>query len=333
MRYFFIAIAFGLAACGQMPSHSTMAEPVAALPDGPIQKCMNLGSALEAPFEGEWGYVVRRADLERLKQAGFDTVRLPVRWSVHTSETYPYAIDRDMLTRVDEIVGWAEEIGLNIIVNVHHFDALNEDPDTHEPRLEAIWDQLSTHYAGTSDHLIFETLNEPHTNMTTARTDVMNRKLLSRIRSDHPDRWVILGTAFWGNLSALEESDPPYDRRAMLTYHEYSPFEFTHQGASWSDAKETGIRWGTRKDVAEMLSELDKAVAVENRTRMPVFVGEFGVYQGVPMEQRARWTRTLRRGMEDRGLAWCHWDFAGSLNVYDVEKEAWLPDLKAALLD
>jgi endoglucanase len=294
---------------------------------------MNLGSALEAPVEGEWGYMVRRTDLERLKEAGFDTVRLPVRWSVHTAETYPFKIDPNLFARVDEIVSWAEEIGLQIIVNVHHFDALNEDPDTHEPRLEAIWDQIATHYAGAPDHLIFETLNEPHTNMTIARTDIMNRKLLDRIRADHPERWVILGTGFWGNLSALEESDPPFDPRAMLTYHEYSPFEFTHQGVSWADAKDTGIRWGTRKDVTEMLSELDKAVRVENRKGMPVFVGEFGVYQGVPMEQRARWTRTLRQGMEARGLAWCHWDFAGSLKVYDVEREAWLPDLKAALLD
>ena len=333
MRPFFIALAVCVSACGQIPSQPISADPAMPVAVAPIERCMNLGSALEAPEEGEWGYMVRRADLVRLKEAGFDTVRLPVRWSVHTSETAPYEIDPSIMARVDEIVGWAEEIGLQIIVNVHHFVALNEDPETHEPRLEAIWDQLATHYAGAAEHLIFETLNEPHTKMTIARTDIMNRHLLDRIRADHPDRWVILGTAFWGNLSALEESDPPYDVRAMLTYHEYSPFEFTHQGASWADVKETGIRWGTREDVTEMLAELDKAVRVQSRKGMPVFVGEFGVYQGVPIEQRARWTRTLRQGMEARGLSWCHWDFAGSLNVYDVEQEAWLPELKAALLD
>ena len=93
------------------------------------------------------------------------------------------------------------------------------------------------------------------------------------------------------------------------------------------------MRWGTRDDVAEMMAELDKAVMVQNRTRMPVFVGEFGVYKGVPIEQRSRWTRSMRTGLEDRGLAWCYWDFAGSLNVYDVETESWLPEIKSALLD
>ena len=82
-----------------------------------------------------------------------------------------------------------------------------------------------------------------------------------------------------------------------------------------------------------MMQNLGKAVAVQTRTRMPVFVGEFGVYDGVPIEQRARWVRTLREGLEERGLAWCHWDFAGSLHAYNLEQEKWIPEIKAALLD
>lgn len=333
MRHGLVAAAILLAGCGTATETAAAPEPNRELVQAPISRCMNLGSALEAPSEGEWGYVVRRADLARLKEAGFDTIRLPVRWSVHTDAAAPYSIDPAFLARVDEIMTWAEEIGLQIIVNVHHYDAMNEDPDTHEPRLEAIWDQLSTHFADAPDTVIFETINEPHTNMTTARTDALNKRLLERLRTEHPDRWIILGTAFWGNLSALEDSRPDYDPHVMLTYHDYSPFEFTHQGAGWTDQTKTGVRWGTRDDVAEMQRELDKALDVQIRTRMPVFVGEFGVYQGVPIEQRARWTRAMRVGLETRGLGWCYWDFAGSLKVYDVETEAWLPEIKSALLD
>lgn len=333
MRFSVFGLALCLMACGTSETEMTPAAPDVPIAQAPISRCMNMGSALEAPREGEWGYTVRRDDLARVKEAGFDTVRLPVRWSAHTAENPPYEIDQDLLARVDEVRGWTEEVDLNVIVNVHHYDALNEAPDEHEPRLEAIWDQLASHYAGAPSSLIFETINEPHTKMDTARTDALNKRVLARIREDHPERWVILGTAFWGNLSALEESRPGYDPNVMLTYHEYSPFDFTHQGAPWADTNAKDVRWGTRKDISEMISELDKVVEVQERTRMPVFVGEFGVYEGVPTEHRARWIRTLREGFEARGLAWCHWDFAGSLKTYDTEREAWLPEVKAALLD
>lgn len=323
----------GLAACQPVAVTEAQIDESLPIATSPISRCINMGSALEAPNEGEWGYVVQQAHLAEIKAAGFDTIRLPVRWSVHADLQAPYQIDPALLARVDEILGWAYALDLNVVLNVHHYDALNEDPDTHEPRLDAIWDQLAAHYAGAPESLIFETLNEPHTNMTTARTDAMNQRVLARLRTDHPDRWVILGTAFWGNLSALEDSRPGYDPRVMLTYHDYSPFEFTHQGAGWTDQTKTGVRWGTRADVEEMMTELDKAVAVQERIRMPVFVGEFGVYQGVPIEQRARWTKSMRSGLEARGLSWCYWDFAGSLKAYDADTDMWLPEIKSALLD
>ncbi len=330
MRKVLLALGLILAGCvnvSDVGSRSYVAV------DSPISRCMNMGSALEAVYEGQWGYTVRRSDLVRLKRAGFDTIRLPVRWTVHAEREAPYTIDPAMLARVDEIVGWANEIGLNIIVNVHHFSGLNSDPDRNEPRLEGLWDQLSHHYAGAPDNLIFETINEPHRKMTVARTDAINARLLQRIRQDHPDRWVILGTADWGQLSALINSNPVAAERVMLTYHDYIPFDFTHQGAHWTDRKETGLRWGSRSDRATMKRRLDAAQAVQSESGMPVFVGEFGVFQKVPVRQRARWTKALRKGIEARGMSWCYWDFAGELKAYDVEAEAWIPQLKSALLD
>lgn len=333
MRHWILAALLTLAACGTASDAEPGLDTDIPIATSPIARCMNLGSALEAPHEGEWGYVIERQDLAELKAAGFDTVRLPVRWSAHADDTAPYTIDPALLARVDEIVAWADQIGLQIIVNVHHYDALNEDPDAHEPRLEAIWDQLSSHFANAPSAVMFETINEPHTEMTTARTDALNRRLLARLRAEHPQRWVILGTAFWGNLNALEESEPDYDPKVLLTYHDYSPFEFTHQGAPWTTETKTGLRWGTRVDSQAMMKDLDAALSVQERTRMPVFVGEFGVYEGVPIEHRARWTQAMRTGLEARGLGWCYWDFAGSLKAYDKTNETWLPEIKAALLE
>lgn len=333
MRRLLLALSLLVGSCVQVDYRSSTVKPRPPLQASPISRCMNLGSALEAPSEGQWGYTVRRKDLALLRSAGFDTIRLPVRWSIYASQTAPYEIEPEIFRRVDQIVRWADQLGLNIIVNVHHFSGLNQNPDEHEPRLEAIWDQLASHYADAPDTLIFETINEPNDEMSVARTDAMNARLLERIRRDHPDRWVILGTADWGSLNGLQESDPTYARNVILTYHEYHPFDFTHQGAPWTHVKETGRRWGSRSEKRTMKSRLDAAQMVQSESGMPVFLGEFGVFQDVPVKQRAKWTKTLREGIETRGMSWCYWDFAGELNVYDVDSESWIPEIRSALLD
>lgn len=335
MRSIILGLAMVAASCAPAIEDAKAEQTRLPLATSPIQRCMNLGNALDSPRkEGEWGYTVRRSDMELLKDEGFDTVRLPIRWSTRMGSAPPYAIDAGFLARVDEIVRWAGEIGLNIIVNVHHYEELSERPDIHERRLEALWDQLAHHYATAPKFVIFETINEPYGAMTVKRTSALNKRLLDRIRQDNPDRWVILGTANWGNLDGLTKSSPPYDPRAILTYHDYSPFEFTHQGAFWAEpVRPTGVRWGSRKDIANMASDLDKALSAQNRFGMPVFVGEFGVYEEVPIAQRALWTRAMREGLESRGMGWCHWDFATTLKAYDQSTETWLPEIKAALLE
>lgn len=335
MRRLICGLAFMMGACAPAVDTATADQSRKPVAQSPIQKCMNLGGALESERrEGEWGYTIRKEDMQRLKTAGFDTVRVPIRWTTRMGSAPPYAIDADFLARVDEVVRWAGQTGLNIIINVHHYTELNERPDVHEKRLEALWDQLAYHYATAPDFVIFETINEPYDAMTVKRTDALNKRLLDRIRQDNPDRWVILGTANWGNLDGLRKSSPPYDPRAILTYHDYSPFEFTHQGAFWAEpVRPMGVRWGSRKDIANMASDLDKALDAQNRHGMPVFVGEFGVYEEVPAEQRARWTRAMREGLESRGMGWCYWDYATTLKAYDQVEEAWLPEIRAALLD
>ena len=334
MKWMFGLAVLALCACSASQP-TAEAAPETPIASSPIQRCMNLGNALDSPRrEGEWGYTIRRADMQRLKDAGFDTVRLPIRWSTRAGQNAPYTIDPDFLSRVDEVVRWGGEIGLNVIINVHHYEELSDRPDLHETRLEGIWDQLAYHYANAPDFLIFEVVNEPYDAMTVKRTDALNQRVLARIRQDNPDRWVILATANWGNLDGLLKSKPVYDPRAILTYHDYDPFEFTHQGAFWAEpVRPMGVDWGNREDYVRLAKGLDRALAFQDKHRMPVFIGEFGVYEKVPTDLRAKWIRALREGAETRGMGWCHWDWGTTLKVYDLEREEWLPEIKAALLD
>src|SRR5258708_5592969 len=52
-----------------------------------LRRGMNLGNALDAPNEGAWGVVLGASDFVAARQAGFDHVRLPVRFSAHAASS------------------------------------------------------------------------------------------------------------------------------------------------------------------------------------------------------------------------------------------------------
>src|SRR5207237_8706804 len=121
----------------------------------------NLANALEAPKEGEWGVKLKAEYFKAIKKAGFATVRLPVRWSAHAGKDAPYAIDPKFAERVDWAIDQALANRLNIIVNVHHYEEMDVDPDKQLPRLTAIWEQIATRYKDRPASGYFELLNAP----------------------------------------------------------------------------------------------------------------------------------------------------------------------------
>ena len=302
------------------------------IPAVPVQRCMNLSGAMEAPYEGLWGYTIREVDLKRIKSAGFDTVRFPVKWRLIDSRNGP-RIDPKQLARVDEVIFQALNLDLKIILNVHHYRDLFRDPDKHEPNIAAIWQQLSARYANFSHDLIFELVNEPTQKMTIERTDKLNRRLLSIVRETNPNRWVLFGTAQWGSLHGMLKSDPPYDPKAIIGFHYYEPFDFTHQGASFSDnPPPTGTSWGTSSDRASMREDFLAATKFRESHGMPLILGEFGVYEDVPLNLRAEWTHAVRTEAELAGFGWCYWGFGTTFKSFDQNKQAWIRPILRALI-
>src|SRR5258708_1696487 len=77
-------------AAENQPTASTSSDIHAA--NKKLGRGINLGNALEAPKEGEWGVKLKPEYFQAIKKAGFDTVRLPVKWSAHAQQEAPYTI-------------------------------------------------------------------------------------------------------------------------------------------------------------------------------------------------------------------------------------------------
>ena len=289
--------------------------------DGPppnLGRGINLGNKLEAPTEGDWGAPIEARMLTTIRDGGFATVRIPTRWSAHADTAAPYAIDPTFLNRVVWVLDQSLAAGLMVVLNIHHYDEIFRDPPGQRDRFLALWQQIATRFREYPDALVFEVLNEPHDNLTAELWNDLLRDALAVIRQTNPDRYVVLGTAEWGGVGAMDRLQLPADDRLIFTFHYYNPFAFTHQGAEWVTGSDAwlGTRWGTAQDSAAVRNDFNDVASWAAQHEVPVFMGEFGAYSRAAMDDRVAWTAFVAREAERRGFSWAYWEFDAGFGAY-----------------
>jgi endoglucanase len=322
----------------QLASHHCFAQPSNSLSmteaNQRLGRGMNLGNFLEVPAGENWAIPIDVSHLQIIKKAGFDSVRLPVKWSEHAAASSPYSIDESFAKRVDAIIDGAEKVGLNVVLNIHHYYDLDEAPKKHTDRFVAIWKQLANRYKQRGDFLYFELNNEPHENLNDHWNDVLKLGL-SAVRETNPTRPVIIGPPFWNGIWALPKLTLPEDDHLIVTVHMYNPFEFTHQGATWSGPEVESIRnrsFGSAEEIAKVREELKQAADWGKANNVPIYVGEFGAYSLAPQASRVKWTQTVVQACEDMDLSWSYWEFGAGFGAYNMETKQWRDDLLNALI-
>ena len=297
---------------------------------------INFGNTLEAPNEGEWGFKIEEKHIEAIKNAGFDYIRLPIRWNAHAEWAAPYTIDPTFFTRIDEIVGWALKRGLKISINIHHYEEMASDPWANEERFIGLWMQIAEHYQNYPPELVFELMNEPNNQMNAALWNFIQNRALSVVRTSNPTRDVIIGPIMWNSYEWLNTLDlPPNDPHIIATFHYYLPFEFTHQGAEWVEGSDDflGSQWtGSAAEQANIRAHFDVAQAWAERHNVPILLGEFGAYSKAPQDSRLRWMSFVAREAEARRFAWAYWEFGAGFSLYDLETDQWRSDMLKALI-
>ncbi len=297
---------------------------------------VNLGNALESPRGQSWGVVLKAEYFPQIKQAGFDSVRIPIRWSANAQKSAPFKIEEAFFQRVDRAVEAALAAGLVAVVNMHHYDEIFQTPAEHKERFIQLWKQIARHYQDYPDRLFFELLNEPHQNLTHTLWNIYLRDTLKAVRESNPDRIVIVGPADWNNVAQLPSLElPPDDRQLIVTFHYYKPFPFTHQGAGWvkGSRRWLGTSWsGTGEEKQAIDDDLDGAVQWAKKENRPLYLGEFGAYSKADLESRVRWTSYLRAAAEQRGVSWAYWEFAASFGIYDRQRNVWRQELLSSLI-
>lgn len=275
----------------------------------------NLGNTLEstcdwidnptpAQFETAWGNpITTKAMIDAVKDAGFNTVRVPVSWGQKMDENY--TVSAEWMDRVNEVVDYVIDNDMYCILNVHHDNdwlvPTYEKYDGAVEQLTALWAQISERFKNYDEKLIFETMNEPRlvgtdlewTGGNAEARDCINKfnaAALDTIRESGGNnalRYVMLPTyAASASTTTLGDFVVPDDPRAIVSIHAYSPYFFALAN---NDVPGSTDKWGTDADKAQLKQEMkmiyDKFIAND----IAVIIGEFGAMNKENTEARTAW--------------------------------------------
>lgn len=285
----------------------------------------NLGNHFDAQKNGVSGETLwgndkaTQATFDKVKAAGFTTVRIPVTWMGHIGEAPEYKIEDAWLDRVAEVVGYAEKAGLNVIVNMHHDGADSKwwldiktaalNPEVHEQikaQVKAMWGQIAAKFSDKGDFLVFEAFNEIHDGgwgWGANRTDEgkqynclneWNQTFVDAVRGaggKNADR--ILGIpAYCTNTDiAIESLVMPKDSqegRLMVSVHCYDPYDYTlaAKRSEWGHTADASKKCpgDNEGDLKTVFEKLYVNFVSEN---IPVYMGEFGCVNRATVREQA----------------------------------------------
>lgn len=322
-------------------------------------KGINLGAFFEVPWEGANGSDFSKVQkvARKIVDAGFDHVRLPIRWTNYMSTDSSGIIDPTFLSKVTSAVDTFLLNNLVVIINFHHYrqlegdsldnsgsplflgDPLNVAAGDVRPRLLNGWRQVATAFLGYGPALMFEAYNEAHglldetdTNSQSTRWSLFYPTILDAIREIDTTRTILFGGSNYNNTDALNWMTPPstsYNPLA-LTYHNYLPVTHSHQGV---DGRPTGITL-QGSDRVHMRASNFSAKYYAETLGYTAHLGEFGTVNYATDQILA--VAVQRYEAELAGNGWCLWtDWAnpnpGAFNVMDATTLEWYPGLLDAL--
>lgn len=328
----------------------------------PFSKGVNLTNWFQAGSARQIQFTkYTKKDFIQIKSLGCDVVRLPINLHFMTNGAPDYVIDPLFFDFLDQVVDWAEELQIHLLLDNHTFDPnANTEPSV-EAVLLKVWPQMAEHFRNRSQYIFYEVLNEPH-GITTALWCQIQQKVIDAIRLIDTKHTIVVGPSGYNGYGELKNMPVYTDSNLIYTFHFYDPFMFTHQGATWTDNMQdiSGVPFPYSAEkmpavpasakgswvessmnnykydgtVAKVKQLIDIAVSFKNTRKVNLFCGEFGVYiPNSPNPDRVYWYDVVRKYLEEKGISWTIWDYQGGFGLFKKgSNEFFESDLNTDLL-
>lgn len=311
-------------------------SPAAASPVVPTR-----GFSLPRWVDRPDGVAPSQAVLERLREAGFETARLPINPDLVGAPSV------GVLSAIEQAANTLLGAGFSVLIDMHPSGDLvstfASDPDGAARRLAVAWTHVRDVIAVLpADRVYAELLNEPPMEQSAWLT--LRDDLAGSIRSTCPGHTLVWGPARHQGIWELAAAPPLDDHNAIAAVHYYTPMGFTHQCETWDAsplARLAHLPFPARKDsapvsalraklqgagddagvtfldgefahdwtVARIRADFATAADWSKANRCPLLLGEFGVLDFcVDAGSRARWVEAVREAAEANGMGWNYWE-------------------------
>ena len=271
--------------------------------------------------------------IQNVSAAGFETIRIPITWYKATAGPPNWNIRDNWMARVRQVVDWAYAEGMIVIINTHHEELIFANWLSTARRADSInfvtriWTQIATEFAGYSERLVFEGLNEPRVRHATGEwtggttehretVNQMNQAFVNAVRAtggNNTYRVLMVPTfAASASTAALNGFTRPNDpagntpNRLAMSVHAYIPNNFAGVGSG-----PLAQTW-TESSVTTMLNQVQSRA---NALGMPVVMGEWGAVSrssSTNEATRANYARFYAQEAARRGFAHIWWDNGGT---------------------
>ena len=242
-----------------------------------------------------------------------------------------YTVDSEWLKRLEEIVGYALENDMYVIINTHHdtdwIKPQYEDVENVKVQLAALWTQIAEYFKDYGDHLIFEGLNEPRivgganewNGGTEEGRDCLNQlndvfvKTVRATGGNNETRTLLITTfAAQPAASGVSALIVPDDKYVGVSIHAYTPYRFTYDsvGESWNTAVFDG---SCASEIDSLFAGLNEAFISKG---IPVIITEYGsvskmidkTWYITNTEEVAKWAKHYVSAAEKYGIPCVWWD-------------------------
>ncbi|MGI5186908.1 cellulase family glycosylhydrolase [Promicromonospora sp. CA-289599] len=279
----------------------------------------NLGNSLEAssngnPSETAWNNpTVTQAQIDRVRAAGFKTIRIPVSYLNTIGSAPNYTINSAWLNRIQQVVDYAYNRGMYVVINMHG-DGYKNVPGSWlicdssnqtaiKAKYQKAWQQIATRFQNYDQRLILESMNENFdgqfgnpTQPCYSNINSYNQIFVDTVRQaggNNSSRWLLVPG--WntnidyttGNYGFVIPTDnhrsssiPSNERRIMISVHYYAPWDFAGEEngniTQWGPNATNSSRTSTWGQEDYLDSQLKKTYDAFVTRGYPVVVGEYG---------------------------------------------------------